>query len=324
MDYPLGSPQSEDPELLDPKYDSDNPQDLSLPRTMVQRLAKGVLPPQTLLGKDAIMAISKSATLFVNHLAHQYVYSSYPSITHCHNISHCAWHKISPSFRLPLELIYGICENRASQSPANGNKRTIPPTAVIEALIDLEFENFVPRVEAELQKHIELQTGKRNEYRARIKEQQKPGDMKGGERGDVMGSSSIDGDGDGEEGRAAKRVRRADGEGSMSEGVDLNGIGDGHEQLVVDLDEDEAGEEEDGMEYQDNETSRRRQGEEGEDEEGEEGDEEEDDDEDEFPDEGRRLSSVEREDHEGPYRRSPGRDGQDTSGNEEGLSDVSD
>lgn len=44
-------------------------QDLSLPRTMVQRLAKGVLPPNTSLHKDAVLAMSKGATVFINYLA---------------------------------------------------------------------------------------------------------------------------------------------------------------------------------------------------------------------------------------------------------------
>ena len=46
-----------------------SPQDLSLPRTMVQRLAKGVLPPNTSLHKDAVLALSKGATVFINYLA---------------------------------------------------------------------------------------------------------------------------------------------------------------------------------------------------------------------------------------------------------------
>jgi len=46
-------------------------QDLSLPKTMVQRLAKGVLPPNTQIHKDAILAMQKGATVFINHLAFQ-------------------------------------------------------------------------------------------------------------------------------------------------------------------------------------------------------------------------------------------------------------
>jgi len=38
---------------------------------MVQRLAKGVLPANTQIQKDALLAISKSATVFVNYLSTQ-------------------------------------------------------------------------------------------------------------------------------------------------------------------------------------------------------------------------------------------------------------
>lgn len=36
---------------------------------MIQRLAKGVLPPQTSITKDSLLALSKSATVFVNYIA---------------------------------------------------------------------------------------------------------------------------------------------------------------------------------------------------------------------------------------------------------------
>ncbi|KAL8682203.1 MAG: hypothetical protein Q9186_001741 [Xanthomendoza sp. 1 TL-2023] len=36
---------------------------------MVQRLAKGVLPPNTIIQKDAVLAMCKGATVFVNHIA---------------------------------------------------------------------------------------------------------------------------------------------------------------------------------------------------------------------------------------------------------------
>ena len=47
-----------------------NIEDLSLPRTVVGRLAKGVLPANTQIQKDAITAITKASTLFVNYLSH--------------------------------------------------------------------------------------------------------------------------------------------------------------------------------------------------------------------------------------------------------------
>lgn len=47
---------------------------------MVQRLAKGVLPPNTQIQKDAIVAMSKGATVFINHIADKFVKLSLKSI----------------------------------------------------------------------------------------------------------------------------------------------------------------------------------------------------------------------------------------------------
>ncbi|KAF2209671.1 hypothetical protein CERZMDRAFT_69809 [Cercospora zeae-maydis SCOH1-5] len=44
-------------------------EDLSLPKSMIARLAKGVLPPNTQIHKDALLALHKSATVFVNFIA---------------------------------------------------------------------------------------------------------------------------------------------------------------------------------------------------------------------------------------------------------------
>ncbi|CAJ2513263.1 Uu.00g013820.m01.CDS01 [Anthostomella pinea] len=44
-------------------------EDLTLPKSIITRLAKGVLPPNTQIQANAILAMSKSATVFINHLA---------------------------------------------------------------------------------------------------------------------------------------------------------------------------------------------------------------------------------------------------------------
>ncbi|KIV97653.1 hypothetical protein PV10_01372 [Exophiala mesophila] len=44
--------------------------DLLLPRTLIQRLARSALPPNTSIQRDAVLAISKSATVFISYLAH--------------------------------------------------------------------------------------------------------------------------------------------------------------------------------------------------------------------------------------------------------------
>ncbi|CAF9913024.1 MAG: hypothetical protein ALECFALPRED_008462 [Alectoria fallacina] len=235
-----------------------NIEDLSLPRTMVQRLAKGVLPANTSLHKDAILAMSKGATVFINYLAH--------------------------------------AANTASLA---SGKRTIPPNAVIEALAELEFENFGPRVEAELKKFNEVQTGKRNEYRRKVKEG-KMGGVRGEDGGEEEGEEE-------EEGRAKKRARRDRGDEGTDEGDEgrerrESGAGDPSAQLQTGYrefekeDVDDEGDFDGGGEGEedagDTELRPRREEEE---EDEEEEDEEEEDDEDEYPDEGRRLSSVERE-----------------------------
>ncbi|KXJ91922.1 histone-fold-containing protein [Microdochium bolleyi] len=44
-------------------------EDLALPKSIITRLAKGVLPSNTQIQANAILAMSKSATLFINYLA---------------------------------------------------------------------------------------------------------------------------------------------------------------------------------------------------------------------------------------------------------------
>ncbi|KIH87178.1 cbf nf-y family transcription factor [Sporothrix brasiliensis 5110] len=44
-------------------------EDLNMPRSIVTRLAKGVLPPNTQIQGSAITGMSKSATVFISHLA---------------------------------------------------------------------------------------------------------------------------------------------------------------------------------------------------------------------------------------------------------------
>ncbi|OXN03262.1 hypothetical protein CDV58_08294, partial [Aspergillus fumigatus] len=43
--------------------------DYLLPRSLTLRLAKAVLPPNTAIQKDAVLAIQKAATVFVSYLA---------------------------------------------------------------------------------------------------------------------------------------------------------------------------------------------------------------------------------------------------------------
>jgi histone H3/H4 len=57
-------------------------QDLTLPKSIITRLAKGVLPPNTQIQANAILAMTKSATVFISHLANAYVPNLFFSTPH--------------------------------------------------------------------------------------------------------------------------------------------------------------------------------------------------------------------------------------------------
>ncbi|KAL8929797.1 MAG: hypothetical protein Q9208_000941 [Pyrenodesmia sp. 3 TL-2023] len=180
---------------------------------MVQRLAKGVLPPNTQIQKDAITAMSKGATVFVNHIA-----------------------------------------DKANEITLSTNRKTISPTAVLEALAECEFAEFLPRVEAELKRFNEIATGKRNEYRRKVKEKETgvngsaggkdgEGSRNGGKAG--MGADDEEEGGDWE--RASKRIRREDGDEALlagqlrQEAGESNGVGEeGDTRDELGMEEDEA------------------------------------------------------------------------------------
>ncbi|KAI0160928.1 histone-fold-containing protein [Hypoxylon sp. FL1284] len=60
-----------DKDKKEPKESKDTTtiEDLTLPKSIITRLAKGVLPPNTQIQANAILAMSKSAVVFINHLA---------------------------------------------------------------------------------------------------------------------------------------------------------------------------------------------------------------------------------------------------------------
>ncbi|MCJ1313980.1 hypothetical protein MMC25_007660 [Agyrium rufum] len=192
-----------------------NGQDLSLPRTMVQRLAKGVLPPNTQVQKDAITAMSKGATLFISYLA-----------------------------------------SNANDHTTQTSRRTISPEDVFLAIRDTEFEAFLPRLQAELGRYNEVQTGKRNEYRKKVKEGtlgvgSKIAEQLGAKGTDRVKSRKNDGeDGpeDGEGGQEMEMEIEMNGEGLEQEGersakrARLSGVnGDDSDMFNADMSMDRSG-----------------------------------------------------------------------------------
>lgn len=204
-------------EAVAPPRDGLSVEDLSLPRTMVQRLAKGVLPPNTQIQKDALLAMSKGATVFVNYLT-----------------------------------------NTSNENAVRGGKKTIQPRDVLDAVKELEFEAFLPRLEAELQKYNAIQCEKRNSYRKKVREAAKakanPNAPDASEDALAANGHSQRGPG-GDSPPAAKKARRSSVDGgehaTVTEGEDTdgdmgdNGEGDDDQQ---DHEDDEVEDEEEGDE----------------------------------------------------------------------------
>lgn len=73
-----GKPQA-DKKDKEKDHDKTTIEDLTLPKSIITRLTKGVLPPNTQVQGNAILAMSKSTTVFINYLASQCV----PLVCHC-------------------------------------------------------------------------------------------------------------------------------------------------------------------------------------------------------------------------------------------------
>ncbi|KAK4997954.1 hypothetical protein LTR66_002731 [Elasticomyces elasticus] len=176
---------------------------------MIQRLAKGVLPPNTSIQKEALAAFSKSATVFVNYIA-----------------------------------AHG---NEAAQA---AGKKTIQPLDVMAAIKELEFEGFLPRLEAELEKYNTIQCEKRNSYRRKVKEGRQSAALvtTNGETpapDSSSGGASVAGHSDthDEDGPPAKKVRRTM-HGDATSAGETDPEDDLEEDEVVDEEEDDVPDEE--------------------------------------------------------------------------------
>jgi DNA polymerase epsilon subunit 3 len=113
----------------------------------------------------------------------------------------------------------------AAEKALASGKKTVMPKDVFDAMTELEFASFLPRLEAEVTKFTSIQADKRNTYRKKVREEKKATNgtaevatstpAKSAESGDV----TMEGADDGGE-RATKRARRESGdagEGDVTE-----------------------------------------------------------------------------------------------------------
>jgi len=149
-----------------------------------------VLPPNTQIQANAILALSKSATVFINHLANRYANSSEPKPLGM--TKHA-----DPPFR------------SANEFTLSANKKTIMPADVYKALDEIEFGYMRERVEAEFASRFfhpcpplilsqltspavefnEIQTSKRSTYRKKVAAMKKAANT--GEGSSMMADASM-------------------------------------------------------------------------------------------------------------------------------------
>ncbi|KAK7888524.1 hypothetical protein LTR67_008870 [Exophiala xenobiotica] len=239
--------------------------DLLLPRSLVSRLARGVLPANTSIQKDATLALAKSATVFISYLTHH------------------ANEQTSKKTIGPQDVIKALSEIEMSGVMglgAGGAGKDGPRLGA--------------RLEKELEAYEEIVRGKRKGYRDKVKARESLGD--GGQeeeedRGEPTNkkvrrmSEEGQGQGDGEDAEDEERMLEAQLNGAgMDEDKEVDGEGKARgkgkstdEMMFVNgkEDEDRDGEDEGDHEHDDDQEE-----EEDEDEdEDEEQDEEEEDDE---------------------------------------------
>ncbi|KAJ4367365.1 hypothetical protein N0V83_006946 [Neocucurbitaria cava] len=194
------------------KDDTLSVEDLNLPKSIVQRLAKGVLPANTQIQKDALLAMSKGATVFVNYLTSWYACRPTRSPKNLIFICYMYFPKGNIRAFLLIVTIYSAAEH-AQRS----GKKTIMPQDVFAAMTELEFDFMLPRLEAEVTKFTSIQADKRNTYRKKVREEKKAATSTPSKHTD--GDNDVGGAGDDDTERAAKRARRSSGgaSGEVSE-----------------------------------------------------------------------------------------------------------
>ncbi|OBT80050.1 hypothetical protein VF21_01151 [Pseudogymnoascus sp. 05NY08] len=173
----VGAPSASTPakEAAHKEKDGVNIEDLNLPKSIVTRLAKGVLPPSTQIQGNAMLAMTKSATVFVGYLA-----------THANEYAQAA------------------------------NRKTVAPADVLKALEDLEFGEFRPRLERELEMF--------NENAARKRAGAKKNKEKGVKEGEGKEEEEKEG------GPKAKKARLEEGAGEGEEETVLEDHEEGEEE----------------------------------------------------------------------------------------------
>ncbi|OAQ98014.1 hypothetical protein LLEC1_01980 [Akanthomyces lecanii] len=207
-------------------------EDLTLPKSIITRLAKGVLPANTQIQANAVMAMSKSTTVFISYLA-----------AHANEITLNANKKtIMPAdvFKALEEIEFDFLKEPLEAEFATGPL-------------------FTNRAAAEFNA---IQTDKRNTYRQKVKAAAKPTggddtDM-GGDGGaaasslvaDTTIASAPGGGGDNDDDAPPSKKARVEERGADADETEMD---DGEEDAAQEMDDEDEDEEDEEVEEEEDE-----------------------------------------------------------------------
>mgnify|MGYP006136805813 CR=1 FL=1 len=155
----------------DPEYVVPVPEDMSLPSAAIQRIIKTKLPDGVMIGKEAKVAFSKSASIFILYVTTMCARSRAPRpLPRTRTRVACALrrsHDRRPSAR-HLRCPARCSAARSANDLAKESRRTtVTAQDVLNALRDLEFDEFLPSMEACLHAYKEQEKQKSLENAAK-------------------------------------------------------------------------------------------------------------------------------------------------------------
>ena len=124
------------------------PDELSLPLSAVMRIIKSRLPEGMMVGTDTKKAISKACSLFILYVST--MCAACPNFSGSGNALHVSCCHLCQASALTRPLICSRSACSASDCAKESNRQTMNATDILKALNELEFDDFLPPVEAAL------------------------------------------------------------------------------------------------------------------------------------------------------------------------------
>ena len=119
------------------------PEEMSLPSAAIQRIIKSKLPEGVMIGKEAKIAFSKASSIFILYVTTMCAFPPPPHPLPRASCASCLVHR-----HLTRHLSRSSATRSANDLAKEARRTTVTAQDVLHALRDLEFDEFLPAVEA--------------------------------------------------------------------------------------------------------------------------------------------------------------------------------